>query len=167
MKRLLPALALCLLAGCGGPRDGATPPPTAALLVLRPGAEAPPGAAAVARVEVVSTPRDRERGLMGRDALPPDTGMLFVYPGDRRLRFWMKDCRGPLSAAFMDREGRILNVAEMAPGAGIPDEELPYYASEGEARFVLEMEGGWFARKGIGPGHRADLSAALRGVEVR
>jgi hypothetical protein len=125
------------------------------------------GRAAEARVEVAADPEARERGLMGRDVLPPDTGMLFAYSDDRRLGFWMKNCRNPLAAAFMDREGRILKIEEMAPGAGIPDGDLPRYSSGGGARFVLEMEGGWFARKGIRPGDRADLSAALRGVEAR
>jgi uncharacterized membrane protein (UPF0127 family) len=104
---------------------------------------------------------------MFRDFLPPDQGMLFVYPEDRPLGFWMKNCSLPLSAAFLDREGRVLNIEEMGPGSGIPDDDLPRYHSAGDARYVLEMEAGWFARKGVRPGDVAALLEALRGVEPR
>lgn len=161
-------LAAAAVAACGSGTGTTVPPgPAAALVVIPAGAPLPEGARAVARVEVSADPAARERGLMGRDVLPPDSGMLFVYPDDRDLAFWMKNCRSPLAAAFLDREGKVLNVREMAPGAGVPDDDLPRYGSAGPARYVLEMEGGWFARKGIGPGDRVDLSAALRGVAAR
>ncbi len=172
-RRLLPIGLALAAAACGGGREagpGAGAVPRTVLVVLPAGAppgERAAGEGAEARVEVAATPAAREHGLMGRDVLPPDTGMLFAFPEDRSLGFWMKNCRSPLAAAFMDREGLILNIQEMAPGDGIPDGDLPRYASRGQARFVLEMEGGWFARKGIRPGDRADLSAALRGVEAR
>lgn len=142
-------------------------PPAVALVVLPACAMEALGSAAVARAEVAATREQRERGLMGRDRLPEDTGMLFAYPEDRLLGFWMKNCGLPLAAAFLDRDGRILNIEEMAPGAGVPEADLPRHASKGEARYVLEMEGGWFARKGIRAGDRVDLAPALRGVEPR
>jgi uncharacterized membrane protein (UPF0127 family) len=150
-----PALLLLALAAaaCAGP----PPLPTVTFA----------GRDAAARVEVAATHEARERGLMFRDLLPPDRGMLFVYPEDRPLGFWMKNCSHPLSAAFMDRDGRVLNIEEMAPGDGVPDDLLPRYRSAGDARFVLEMEAGWFKRKGVRPGDRADLAAALLGVEPR
>jgi uncharacterized membrane protein (UPF0127 family) len=121
----------------------------------------------VARAEVASTPDARERGLMFRSLLAEDSGMLFAYPADRPLSFWMKNCRIPLSVAFLDASGRVLEVLEMAPGEGLPEASLPRYESPGPARYALEMEAGWFARKGVRPGDRADLSAVLRGVEPR
>jgi len=136
-----------------------------------PGGDLPavtfPGRDATARVEIASTPEDRERGLMYRDLLLPDRGMLFVYPEDRALGFWMRHCPSPLAAAFMDREGRILNIEEMEPDPGTGDDDLPRYRSAGDARYVLEMEAGWFARRGIRAGDRADLRAALDGVAPR
>jgi len=104
---------------------------------------------------------------MGRDALPVDEGMLFAYPADGERHFWMKDCAHPLSVAFLDASGRILNVEEMEPGAGRPEEELRTWDSAGPARYALEMEGGWFRRRGLGPGDRVDLEAVLRGVVPR
>ena len=170
---LLPLPAILALAAalpsCGGaPKQGPEPAERPApLVVLRTGDPAPEGARAVARVEVVSTPEARRLGLMGRDLLAPDSGMLFVYPDEAPRTFWMRNCRYPLAAAFLDAAGRILNIREMAPDDGSPEESLPRYESEGPARFVLEMESGWFARKGIRAGDRADLAGALRGTVVR
>jgi hypothetical protein len=175
---VLAALLVAALAcGCGGAREDAPSPappvpgpaaePAADLRVLPLGAPREPGEGVAARVEIAATPATRERGLTGREGLPRDTGMLFVYPDDRAIAFWMKGCPDALDAAFLDREGRILNIHSMAPGSGVPDEDLPRYASAGPARYVLEMETGWFARRGIRAGHRADLREALRGVEAR
>lgn len=180
-KALVIALALAgALAGCtpgngngngdgngngGGGGNGAAP--GIALVVVPLDGPSPAGEVAVARVEIAATPLARERGLMGREFLPEDTGMLFVYPEDRTLGFWMKGCPAPLSAAYLDAEGRVLNIEEMLPGTGVPDADLPRYPSKGLARYVLEMDRGWFGRKGIKPGDRADLGAALRGVEAR
>jgi uncharacterized membrane protein (UPF0127 family) len=106
-------------------------------------------------------------GLLHRSALATDTGMLFAYPDDAPRAFWMKDTRIPLAAAFLDAEGRILNIQEMSPATGIPGADLRTYPSRGPARVVLEMESGWFARKGIREGDRVDLGAAMRGVAPR
>jgi uncharacterized membrane protein (UPF0127 family) len=176
-----PSSAVLLLAAaaaaCGGAREESPSPappepapamaPSAALRLLPLGAPPVAGEGVVARVEIAATPEARERGLMGRADLPRDTGMLFVYPGDRELAFWMKDCPVALDAAYLDGEGRILNVHSMAPAVGVPDGDLPRYPSAGPARYVLEMESGWFARRGLGKGDRADLREALRGVVAR
>lgn len=156
------------LAACGGGKGAATTASSPVVLRVLP-REAPSAGDGIpeARVEIAADPAARERGLMGRTSLPPDGGMLFVYPGEDERHFWMKDCHIPLAAAFMDGTGRILNIEEMTPGAGLPGEELRTWDSAGPARFVLEMEGGWFARRGIGAGDRVDLEGALRGLEVR
>jgi len=104
---------------------------------------------------------------MGRPALPRGTGLLFVYPESEERRFWMKGCAHPISAAFLDAGGRVLTVVEMTPGAGVPDDALPKYASGGPAKFVLEMGPGWFREAGVEPGERADLTEAIRGVRPR
>ncbi len=170
MKGTGPALLLAAaLAACCSRAPGVGPaaPPRPALRVLPERGTGPADGVPAVRVEIAADPESRSRGLMGRDLLHPDAGMLFVYPEDRELHYWMRGCRIPLAAAFLDAGGRILNVAEMPPGAGIPDGDLRYYDSRGRARFVLEMEGGWFARKGIGPGDLVDLAPALRGVVPR
>ena len=104
-------------------------------------------------VEVAATPAARARGLSGRDRLRPDRGMLFVWPHPGPRRFWMKDTRMPLAVAFLDSSGRILNIHRMAPPSPAR-EGFRYYPSQGAARFALEVNRGWFAEHGIGPGDR-------------
>jgi len=165
LSALLLGSALLAGAGCGG-GPGAAPPPVvgeAALRLLPLGSAVPATGGPVAWVEVAADPDAWARGLMDRTVLPEDTGMLFAYPTDAPRSFWMKNCALPLSAAFLDASGTILNIREMAPGAGVPDDRLPFYDSLGPARYVLEMEAGWFAARGIRPGDRVDLAAALQG----
>ena len=85
---------------------------------------------------------------MYRFSLPADHGMLFVFPQPQPLSFWMRNTYIPLSIAYIDVEGRILNVVEMAPRSDAT------HPSRGEALYALEMRKGWFADKGVGPGTR-------------
>lgn len=66
-------------------------------------------------VELARTATERELGLMGRDALKPDEGMLFVLPHPALFCFWMKNTSIPLSAAFLDAQGKIINLVDMQP----------------------------------------------------
>lgn len=111
------------------------------------------------RAEVAVSPAERARGLAGRDRLGEDRGMLFVWPRPGPRRFWMKGTRIPLSVAFLDGRGRILNIQRMAPptrqpGASGQPESYRRYPSRGAARFALETNRGWFRRHGIAPGDR-------------
>ncbi len=96
--------------------------------------------------EVVDTPEERAQGLMNRDSLGADKGMLFVYPESAVREFWMKDTRIPLAIAFLDESGVVVRVAEMAPF----DETRT--SSLYPARYALEMNTGWFARHAIAKG---------------
>lgn len=98
--------------------------------------------------EVASTPEQRTIGLMYRFSLPADHGMLFVFPEPQPLAFWMRNTYIPLSIAFIDAEGRILNVEEMPPRSDAT------HPSRGDALYALEMRKGWFAERGVGPGAR-------------
>jgi uncharacterized membrane protein (UPF0127 family) len=100
--------------------------------------------------EVANTNEQRQTGLMHRFSLPNDHGMLFVFDAPRPLSFWMRNTYIPLSIAFMDAEGRILNVEELAP----QDERSKW--SAGPALYALEMKKGWFAQKGIRAGARVE-----------
>lgn len=102
----------------------------------------------VIRAELADTGRAREIGLMGREALGPNEGMLFVFEHDAVHCFWMRNTPLPLSIAFLDDDGRIVDIAQMAPRSD--DSHCPSRA----VRFALEMEQGWFARRGIEPGAR-------------
>jgi uncharacterized membrane protein (UPF0127 family) len=97
---------------------------------------------------------------MYRFSLQPDSGMLFVFGRPQPLAFWMKNTYVPLSIAFIDAKGRILNIEDMAPRT---EETHP---SRGLAMFALEMKKGWFGANGIGPGDRVEgLEKAPRGSD--
>jgi hypothetical protein len=112
------------------------------------------GGAKVA-VEVAKDGPSRHRGLQNRASMPPDHGMLFVYPEPRILRFWMKDCSIPLSIAFFeelkDGGARVVNIEDMQPF----DETGTLSARP--VRLALEMNQGWFARHGVKAGDTVAL----------
>lgn len=96
-------------------------------------------------VQVAEHPLAQQRGLMGRTALPPGTGMLFVYKAEHAVCFWMRNTPLPLDIAFADRRGRIHTVAQMRPSS---DERH----CAGKTAYALEVPQGWLAAKGIGVG---------------
>ena len=98
--------------------------------------------------EVAQTPEQRALGLMFRFSLPADHGMLFVFDEPQPLGFWMRNTYIPLSIAYIGADGRIVNIADMAPRVESS------HPSSGPALYALEMRKGWFAEKGLGPGTR-------------
>ena len=107
--------------------------------------------------EIASTPEQRATGLMHRFSLRPDHGMLFVFERAEPQAFWMRNTYIPLSIAFIDRNGRILNIEDMAPQT-----ETSHW-SKGAALYALEMRKGWFAERGIRPGGQVEgLSGQAR-----
>jgi uncharacterized membrane protein (UPF0127 family) len=93
--------------------------------------------------EVASTPPTRAQGLMHRREMPQQHGMLFVFTQDAPHCMWMRNTLIPLSVAFLDESGRILNVEEMQPQT-----EANHCAAR-PARYALEMNSGWFAQRGL------------------
>lgn len=102
--------------------------------------------------EIADTKEERAKGLMDREELPTDLGMLFYYEVPRVVSFWMKNTSIPLDIIFVSPEFIVLNVAEADPGIGIPDEELERYRSEGEVRYVVEIKQGLSKKNNIVPG---------------
>lgn len=110
--------------------------------------------------EIVWTREARARGLMYRASLPKDSGMLFIYPDERVLRFWMHDTQVPLDIAYIDAAGVIREVHYMKP---LDESGLP---SQVPVRYALEMNLGWFAEHQVGVGDRLEMPedvAAIRG----
>ena len=100
------------------------------------------------RVEVANTVETRRTGLMFRDSLPENQGMLFVYEVEDRHAMWMKNTLLPLSVAFIDRAGRILNIEDMRP------QTEDAHMAAAPAAYSLEMNQGWFKKRGIKQGDR-------------
>jgi uncharacterized protein len=135
--RLLRAIVIvAMFVAAGHPAQAAAALPTVALTIQ--------GHKIVA--EVASKPEDRATGLMSRFSLQPDRGMLFVFERPESLSFWMKNTFIPLSIAFLDANGRILNIEDMAPQT-----ETTHW-SKGPALYALEMRKGWFLERGIKAG---------------
>jgi uncharacterized protein len=103
------------------------------------------------KIEYANTPALRERGLMFRESLPEDHGMLFIFPGEEKLAFWMKNTLIPLSIGYFDKSKRLIDVQEMTPAA-IGDRLPPSYPSKHPAQYALEMPKGWFERNKVGIG---------------
>jgi uncharacterized protein len=97
--------------------------------------------------EVATTDEARMTGLMHRFSLQRDHGMLFVFKEPQPLAFWMKNTYVPLSIAFINGDGKIVNIEDMAP------QTETTHPSRGLALYALEMKKGWFAEHGIGPGY--------------
>jgi uncharacterized membrane protein (UPF0127 family) len=91
-----------------------------------------------------STRQDREKGLMRRSFLGDDEGMLFVYESPQQVAFYMKDTFIPLSCAFIDTDGTILEIHDLEPL-----DETPVVSASSEVRFVLEVNRGWFAKNRV------------------
>ncbi len=110
--------------------------------------------------EIAATTETRTVGLMHRFSLKPDHGMLFIFDAPQPLAFWMHNTYVPLSIAFIDANGRILNIDDMAPRT---DDTHP---SKGLALYALEMKKNWFADRGIRAGDRVEgLDKAPKGKE--
>src|SRR6478609_2692494 len=98
--------------------------------------------------ELASTPQQREIGLMFRNLMPANDGMLFVFEQPSKQCFWMKNTLIPLSVAFIGDDGSVVNIDDMKPQT---DDS---HCSARPVRFVLEMNEGWFAKRGIKAGSR-------------
>lgn len=96
--------------------------------------------------EVANTNADRATGLMNRPSMPMQRGMLFVFPEAGVQCFWMKNTLIPLSIAFLDDVGKIVQIADMQP------QSLDNHCSAKPVRFALEMNAGWFRSRGLAPG---------------
>ena len=98
------------------------------------------------QAEVAQTPEERTIGLMFRKTMGANDGMLFAFDEPAPQCFWMKNTLLPLSAAFVSDDGVVVNIEEMKP------QTLDSHCSTKPVRFVLEMNEGWFAKRGIKAG---------------
>jgi uncharacterized membrane protein (UPF0127 family) len=135
MVRGVAVLALGLLAAGGRGSAQATPP----TVRLNAGIH-------LITAEVAADDPMRTRGLMFRAALAPNHGMLFIFEGKAIRCMWMRNTLIPLSVAFLDDDGRIVNIEDMQPKT----EES--HCARAPVRFALEMTRGWFAQRGLKAG---------------
>ena len=96
--------------------------------------------------EVAATPDSRQTGLMQRTMMASQRGMLFVFPEVAKHCMWMRNTLLPLSVAFLDEKGRIINIEDMQP------QTENNHCAVKPARYALEMNLGWFKSRGVGAG---------------
>ncbi|TSC80703.1 MAG: hypothetical protein G01um101425_357 [Candidatus Peregrinibacteria bacterium Gr01-1014_25] len=114
-----------------------------------------PGETVEIGIEIARTPRERERGLMERAALPEDHGMLFVFSeGASIQQFWMKNTLIPLDILFFTADGSLVSTTTMTPCKADP---CPLYPSRAPAAYALEVPAGFVARHGIDRGWRLTI----------
>ena len=106
--------------------------------------------------EIAATDAQEERGLMFRTKLADNDGMIFILPSAQTAEFWMKNTLIPLSVAFIDKDGVILEIHDMQPGdPTVPDADLPRTRSDSnKVAYALETNLHWFALNGIKPGDK-------------
>ena len=114
-------------------------------------------------LEVADTPEERRRGLMGRESLGEDRGMLFVFQSERTLSFWMRNTLIPLDILFVDEDLVVVDVQTMRPEHEAAGGPLPTHTSAAPARYAIEVNEGMAAECGIGPG----VYAVLREITSR
>jgi len=116
-------------------------------------------------LELARDPATQMRGLGGRDAIDPHGGMLFAFDGPHPLVFVMRDCPIPIDVAFLDAQGRVINVFAMQPerpraageaGAAY-ERRLRPYPSALPAQYAVEVAGGRLAALGVGSGDRIEI----------
>jgi len=107
------------------------------------------------QVEVAVTREEQSLGLMNRDEIKKNEGMIFIYNEDRKLSFWMKNTYVPLSIAFISKDGTIKEIHNMKP------ESLTPVNSTHSVRYALELPIGSYERSGIGIGDKIDLPVFL------
>jgi hypothetical protein len=100
------------------------------------------------KAELAATDAQRSRGLMFRESMPKEQGMVFIFDEPGYHSMWMQNTLIPLAVAFVDGDGKILNIREMQP------KTQDLHTADGPARYALEMNGKWFAEKGIKAGDR-------------
>jgi len=163
MTKILPSLYCCIvyllcmvwMHGCSepAPSNKSTMPPGA--LGPLPTLQFEINGVSV-EIEVAISQDEQKQGLMYRESMPENHGMLFVYKEPRYMSFWMKNTKIPLSIAYIKEDGTISNIEKMDPPTS-PLAPLDSHYSKYKCTYALEMNQGWFEKHGIKAGDKINL----------
>jgi hypothetical protein len=106
-------------------------------------------------VEIADTREKQALGLMFRDEMPADEGMLFIFPNEAPRRFWMKNTRIPLDIMYFDKDLNMVSISADTPPCKVS--RCPSYPSVAPAKYVLELNAGAASELGVGPGDRLTI----------
>lgn len=108
------------------------------------------------KVEIADTQEKQALGLMFRDSMPADEGMIFIFPNEAPRSFWMKNCRIPLDIMYFDKELKLVSISANTPPCKVS--RCPSYPSKAPAQYVLELNAGTASLLGIGIGDKLTLN---------
>ncbi len=154
-------LGLMTVLGCASSQDGPA--------YSGPGAVPDPAAVSIGdatyAVDLALSSEERAQGLSGREHLPQDAGMLFVFEDERVLHFWMKEMHFPLDIIWIDANCSLLEVAAdvPTPPPDADNDDIPRVQSPSPARFVLEVNAGEAERNGLRAGDTVAFLGAIAG----
>lgn len=94
------------------------------------------------KIETMRTPQERAHGLSGRESLPQDQGMLFIFDNYSRPSFWMKEMNFPLDMIWV-RDDTIIDISKNVPNPQSPDAPLSTYSPKSQVNYVIEVNAGW------------------------
>jgi len=107
------------------------------------------------KVDIADTQQKQSLGLMFRDSMPPEQGMLFIFPNEALRSFWMKNTRIPLDIMYFDKDLKMVSISADTPPCRVS--RCPSYPSTGPAMYVLELNAGVASALGVGPGDRLTI----------
>ena len=107
------------------------------------------------RVEIAETREKQALGLMFRDSMPRDEGMIFIFPNEAPRSFWMKNTRIPLDIMYFDKDLKLVSISADTPPCRVS--RCPSYPSSKPAMYVLELNAGMAAELGVGPGDLLEI----------
>ena len=102
------------------------------------------------KVEIADTQQKQALGLMFRDSMPADEGMIFIFPNEAPRSFWMKNTRIPLDIMYFDKDLKMVSISANTPPCRVS--RCPSYPSSKPAMYVLELNAGTASELGVGPG---------------
>lgn len=111
----------------------------------------------VIRAEQLVQPEELARGMMFRDELPEDRGLLFYHGSPGRYPYWMYQVKVPLDIVWLDARKRVVEVVAAAPPCPGPQDRCPSYGGTHEAQYVLELRAGAAGRRGLQPGAQVEF----------
>lgn len=158
-RRFLPLVALAafaLLTACGNNDAKRPEPPKTAghRFAIKVGER-------TVQMQIALLPAETQQGLMFRERLGADEGMLFVFDRPQQMSFWMRNTLIPLDIGYFDSAGELKEVYPM-----YPRDENPV-ASRGRMQFALEMNQGWYRSAGVKAGAKLDLAAVVEAIRAR
>jgi uncharacterized membrane protein (UPF0127 family) len=152
MRALLPLVWILLpaLTSCGGAGPAMKPEDYNTVPVRLPNGK-------VIRAEQLTQPEEITRGMMFREDLPEDRGMLFYYGKPGHYPYWMYQVKVPLDIIWLDSARRVVEVVHQAPPCPGPPEKCPAYGGAFEAQYVLELRAGAARANGVRPGAQIEF----------